>query len=268
METERIEISDWGDWFLKVLGILGAHRKDGITEKMLTTVLAGVEAPNQTDIIYLEDYPFKPDRKDQQDPVLNELEQKMLNSDVWVLAAPTYWGGLAGKMKDFFDCMRERLVRIDHLGGTHPDRFKDKHYLSITDCYTGAFENWVTGVTDQSFRTIDKVMSAAGVIKLHELVLTNTYGMSELPESKKQTCLEWGKRLNSVRKRDDSTVKRYIELFFMIAFMAFVTMGIQFGFHLVPRHGFWISYLSFVLIFYVLLGSILHFFTVVKHRRR
>ncbi|MFD1125056.1 flavodoxin family protein [Lentilactobacillus raoultii] len=253
---------------MKVLGILGAHRRDGITEKMLSTVLAGVKAPNQTELIYLEDYPFKPDREGQPNPVLDELEQKMLASDVWVLAAPTYWGGLAGKMKDFFDCMRERLVRIDHLGGTHPDRFKNKHYLSITDCYTGTFENWVTGVTDQSFRTIDKVMTAAGVIKLHELVLTNTFGMQELPESKKQTCLKWGQRLNSVKKRDDSTLKRYIELFFMIAFMALVTMGIQAGFHLLPRHSFWLSYGSFVVIFYVLLASILHFFTVVKHRRR
>lgn len=253
---------------MKILGILGAHRRDGITAKMLATVLAGVEAPNQTELIYLEDYPFKPDQIDQKDPVLDELEQKLLKSDVWVLAAPTYWGGLAGKMKDFFDCMRERLVRIDHLGGTHPDRFKDKHYLSITDCYTGTFENWVTGVTDQSFRAIDKVMSAAGVIKVHELVLTNTYGMTELPAAKKQLCLKWGKRLNIVKKRDDSTVKRYIELFFMIALMALLTMGIQFGFHLVPRGGFWLSYGSFVLIFYVLLASILHFFTVVKHRRR
>lgn len=253
---------------MKVLGILGSHRNNGVTAKMLAAVMAGIKEPNESEIIYLEDYPFKPDHGDKKDPVLDELEQKMLASDVWVLAAPSYWGGLAGKMKDFFDCMRQRLVRFDHTGATHPDRFKDKHYLSITDCYTGAFENWVTGVTDQSFRTIDKVMTAAGVIKVHELVLTNTWGLKELPETKKQTCLKWGRRLNSVKKRDDSTLKRYIELFFMIAFMALLTMGIQFGFKLVPSQGFWLRYISFVVIFYVLLACILHFFTVVKHRRR
>jgi multimeric flavodoxin WrbA len=257
-----------GDYLLKILGILGAHRNDGVTAKMLAAVMAGVQKPNEAETIYLEDYPFKPDRGDQKDPVLDELEQKMLESDVWVIAAPTYWGGLAGQMKDFFDCMRQRLVRFDHTGGTHPDRFKNKHYLSITDCYTGTFENWVTGVTDQSFRTIDKVMTAAGVIKLHELVLTNTWGLVELPENKKQTCLKWGQRLNSVKKRDDNTLKRYIELFFMIAFMALLTMGIQLGFKLVPAQAFWLRYVSFVLIFYVLLACILHFFTVVKHRRR
>lgn len=253
---------------MKILGILGSHRNDGATDMMLETVLSAVKAPNTTDMIYLEDYPFKPDQGDRKDPVLDKLEAKLLESDVWVIAAPTYWGGLAGKMKDFFDCMRQRLVRFDHDGGTHPDRFKNKHYLSITDCYTGTFENWVTGVTDQSFRTIDKVMSIAGVIKIHELVLTNTWGMKALPENKKQACLKWGARLNAEQKKDDSTLKRYIELFFMVAVMALLTMGIQVGLRLVSTADFWWRYASFVLIFYVLLGCILHFFTVVKHRRR
>ncbi len=253
---------------MKVLGILGSHSRDGVTAKMLTAVLDGVEKPNETELVYLEDYPFHPDHYQDKDPVLDQLEQKLLESDVWVIAAPTYWGGLAGKMKDFFDCMRQRLVRIDHIGEAHPARFKDKHYLSLTNCYTGTFENWVTGVTDQSFRTIDKVMTAAGLIKVHELVLTNTYGLKELPESKKQACLKWGQRLGHIKKRDDSTVKRYIELFCMIALMALVTMGIQFALGVVAAADFWMSYLSFVVIFYVLLASILHFFTVVKHRRR
>ncbi len=87
---------------MKILGILGSHRSDGATDMMLETVLSAVKAPNTTDMVYLEDYPFKPDQGNHKDPVLDELEQKMLDSDVWVIAAPTYWGGLAGKMKDFF----------------------------------------------------------------------------------------------------------------------------------------------------------------------
>ncbi len=253
---------------MKILGILGSHKKTGVTAKMLNEVLDSVKAPNKKEVIYLEDYPFKPDTDDKKDPVLDQLEQKMLDADVWVIAAPTYWGGLAGKLKDFFDCMRERMVRIDHIGETHPDKFRNKHYLSITDCYTGTFENWVTGVTDQSFRTIDKVMSAAGVIKIHELVLPNTYGMKDLPEAKKQLARRWGEKLNHEIKRDDSTLKRYIELFFMVAFMALLTMGIQFFMGIISGANFWPLYGSFVVIFYVLLGCILHFFTVVKHRRR
>lgn len=253
---------------MKILGILGAHRNDGATAMMLDAVLGGVKAPNETETIYLEDYNFKPDTRDQRDPALDELEAKMLASDIWVIAAPTYWGALSGEMKNFFDCMRQRLVRFDHEGGTHPDRFKDKHYLSLTNCYASPIENWVTGVTDQAFRTIDKVMSAAGVIKIHELVLTNTWGLEVLPEAKARECQKWGNRLNTKIKKDDSTMKRYIQLFFMVALMALLTMGIQVVFHLTPTTGFWLHYASFVFIFYVLLAAILHFFTVVKHRRR
>ncbi len=71
----------------------------------------------------------------------------------------------------------------------------------------------MTGVTDASFRTIDKIMSAAGLIKINELVLPGTLKMTTLPKSKQQLCTHWGQKLTTKTKRDDNTVKRYIELF-------------------------------------------------------
>ncbi|AQW21130.1 NADPH-dependent oxidoreductase [Lentilactobacillus curieae] len=253
---------------MKILGILGSHKENGVTRMALDTVLNQVKFPNTTDFIYLEDYNFGPDKGDAKDPVLDILESKMLEADVWVIAAPTYWGSLSGKLKDFFDCMRQRLVRIDHLGETHPDKFKDKHYISITDCYMSSIENFVTGVTDQSFRIIDKVMSSAGVIKLNEIVVTNSYGLTELPNNKQRQLRQAGIKLNSAIRKDDNTMKRYIELFFMIAVMALATMGIQSLTGLLANHSFWLMWISFVVIFYVLLACMLHFFTFVKHRRR
>ncbi len=252
---------------MKILGILGAHKQDGLTATMLNTVLNSVPAPHVTETIYLEDYAFHPDQGEHRDPVLDQLTDKLLESDVWVLAAPTYWGGLAGKLKDFLDCMRGRLVRFDHKGGTHPDRFKNKHYLSITSCYAGTVENFVSGITDNTFRTIDKIMSAAGLIKINELVLPGTLFMKQVPAAKLAACKRLGSKLITKPKRDDNTLKRYIELFCMVAVMAFLTMGIQFLFHLISASEFWLVYVSFVVIFFVLLASILHFFTVVKHRR-
>lgn len=253
---------------MKVLGILGSQRRDGVTAQLLQTVLAGVDPVHETETIFLGDYDFKPDTKEQPDPVLDELEQKLLESDVWVIAAPTYWRALSGKMKEFFDCLRQRLVRFDRHGETHPDRFKHKHYLSITDCYTGTFENWVTGVTDQSFKTIDQVMTAAGVIRVNEIVMTKTWGVTELPAAKKAECIKRGQQLSKPQTKDDSTVKRYLQLFVMVAVMALAAMGIQVGLGLLPRTGFWLSYGSFVVIFFALLASILHFATFMKHRRK
>lgn len=98
----------------------------------------------------------------------------------------TYIGALSGVMKNFFDCLRQRMGRFDHTGAIHPTKFKDKHYLSITSCYTSTVENVLTGATDDTFKTIDKAMSLAGLIKVHELVLTNSFGQTQLSQAKKK----------------------------------------------------------------------------------
>lgn len=253
---------------MRVLGILGAHKRDGITAKMLETVLAAVPAPHETELLFLEDYEIKPDTG-APNPQLDQIEAKLVASDVWILAAPTYIGSLSGVMKNFFDCLRQRMGRFDHTGAIHPTKFKDKHYLSITSCYTSMVENVLTGATDDTFKTIDKAMSLAGLIKVHELVLTNSFGQTQLSQAKKDECARWGKKIANKQKRDDNTVKRYIELFFMVAIMAIVTMGIQRLINPTLVGGrFWLSVGSFVVIFYVLLAFILHFMTAMKHMRK
>ncbi|MCD2255991.1 flavodoxin family protein [Agrilactobacillus fermenti] len=253
---------------MKVLGILGAHKRQGLTGQLLTEILKAVPETEETEFLYLEDYDIKP-HTNQPNPVLNELIQKLAESDVWVLAAPTYWGGLAGTMKNFLDCLRPKLVYQKKNGDTIPGPFKNKHYLSVTSCYKSTLENFITGVTDPTFKTIDTVMSAAGVIKVGELVLPNTFDMKTLPPAKIKLCHKWGQKIARKKRKDDSTVKRYIQLFFMIAVMALATMGIQvlLG-RVLPLTNFLANYVSFVLIFFILLASILHYVTFVKHRRR
>lgn len=212
---------------MKVLGILGAHKEHGVTRLMLDTVLKQVTAPNTSEIIYLEDYQIKPDIKEQPNPVMDQLIAKLTAADVWVIAAPTYWGGLSGVTKNFFDCLRQRLVRFDHQGGTHPDKFAHKHYISLTNCYAGKWENFLSGITDASFRTIDKVLTAGGLIKVGEAVQTSTWGLTELPAKKVRELSKLGQKINQATRKDDQTVKRYFELFFIVAVMAFITMLLQ-----------------------------------------
>ncbi|KRN43645.1 MULTISPECIES: hypothetical protein [Limosilactobacillus] len=64
-------------------------------------------------------------------------------------------------------------------------------------------------------------------------------------------------------------MKRYFELFAIVAIMTLITMGIQVGLsHLVPITGFWWTYFSFVIIFFALLATILHLLTVRLHARK
>lgn len=254
---------------MKVLGILASHQEHGLNAQMLDEVLKNVDEGVETETIYLENYQITPHKYHEKNSVLDELSEKLMSSDVWVFAAPTYWRELSGVLKNFFDCMRPKFVYFKENGDTIPGKFKDKHYLSITSCYVSPLENFVTGVTDESFKTIDRVMSAAGVIKTGEIVLPGTFGMKEIPEAKKRLAVKYGHKISHKKRKDDSTLKRYIQLFFMIAIMALITMGIQVPLqNIMPIDNFWINYISFTVIFFVLLACILHFVTFVKHRRR
>lgn len=254
---------------MKVLGILGSHKKEGLNAQFLAEVMNNVDNGVETETIYLEDWDITPRKWPEENPILDEIYAKMNEADVWVFCAPTYWRELSGVLKNFFDCMRPKLVHFKKNGDTIPGNFKNKHYLSMTSCYTPTIENFITGVTDESFKTIDRVMSAAGVIKVGELVLPNTFGMKEIPDSKKKLCKKYAHKISMKKRKDDSTMKRYIQLFFMIAVMSLVTMGIQLGLkEILNINNFWMNYVSFVIIFFIMLSLILHYVTFVKHRRR
>ena len=128
----------------------------------------------------------------------------------------------------------------------------------------------LTGMTDSAFRTMDKAMTTAGLIKLGEGVQTATYGLKQLTDKKQAELEKLGNKINQTQRKDDQTLKRYIELFFIVAAMALITMVIQAGILklLGQALSFWTNYISFVLIFFILLAITLHFFTVVKHRRK
>ncbi|WP_338207941.1 NAD(P)H-dependent oxidoreductase [Lactiplantibacillus paraxiangfangensis] len=254
---------------MRVIGILGTHNPDGVTSQMLKAVLKGAATSAETELVNLNDYTLVPDHDNLPNPELDQLSAKLQAADVWVLAAPTYLGGLSGVMKNFLDCFRSRIARYNAVGEAVPDQFKNKHYVTITDCYAGGVENYLTGVTDAAFKTMDKFLTMGGLIKLREIVITRTWGMKKLTPKKQAEGERVGQKAARKVERDDNTMKRYVELFFMIAVMALLTMGIEAGLgRLIPLTNFWTYYGAFVVIFYILLASILHFFTVVKHRRR
>ncbi|MFD0896900.1 flavodoxin family protein [Loigolactobacillus binensis] len=253
---------------MKVLGILGAHKRDGLTAQYLAATAKGLPTAVDYELLYLADYAIEPDTG-QPNPVLDQLEAKLQASDLWIIAAPTYWGALAGTMKNFFDCMRPRMVRMTKAADTLPGQFKNKHYLALTTCFQSSLENFFVGITDDTFKTIDRVLTGAGLIKVGEIVGTGTWQQHQPNPQKLALCTRWGAKLATKQKKDDNTVKRYIQLFGMIAVMALVTMGLQqLLFNVFANGQFWITYATFVIIFYVLLASLLHFFTFLRHRRR
>ncbi|MDN6635048.1 MAG: flavodoxin family protein [Lacticaseibacillus paracasei] len=252
---------------MKILGIYGGQDANGLSASLVKEVLAGVAAPATTEFVDLNQYQIHPDKPETTNPTLDKLEAKLKAADVWVLGTPTYFGTVAGQFKQLLDCMRHRMTRMTHKGDTLPGQFKDKHYVSVTSCFATGLDNTFTHQTDATLVAIDKAMTAAGVHKITELVLPHTWGMASLPLAKVNQAHQLGEKLGTFKKKDDETVKRYFLLFGMIAVMALATMGIQL---LLPgiATNFWWRYVSFVVIFFVLLACLLHYATFMRHKRR
>lgn len=92
---------------MRALAILASHKQTGISGQMLAATTAGLtrDPAWEVETIYLADYPGHPN------PVLRELEKKMLAADVWIISSPTYLGNMSGQLKNFFDCFLPRRPR-------------------------------------------------------------------------------------------------------------------------------------------------------------
>lgn len=118
----------------KVLLIASSSRKNGNTDLLAQQFAKGAEeSGNKVEMLYLRDYKFgyclgcwvcSNNGGDcvQKDDI-NHLYPKLLEADVIVFAAPTYFYSIDGRMKTFFD----RMVTI--YGRMHD---KDFYYITAS----------------------------------------------------------------------------------------------------------------------------------------
>ena len=121
---------------MRALAILASHKQTGLSGQMLAATTARLtrDPAWEVETIYLADYQIGPDYPGHPNPVLRELEKKMLAADVWIISSPTYLGNMSGQLKNFFDCFRRRFYREDHTGRLFPGKFAGKRYVSLTSC--------------------------------------------------------------------------------------------------------------------------------------
>lgn len=252
---------------MQVLGIYGGQDANGLTATVVQTILGAVQAPATSTFIDLNDYDLHPETPDRPNPDLEKLAAQLQAADIWVFGAPTYYTTIPGQLKQFFDVMRHRWIRMTKAGDSLPNGvFANKHYVSVTSCFAPTWDNVFTGQTDLTLRAIDGAMTLAGVHKITELVCPNTWRQRTPTERKLARARQIGAELSHYQRKDDETLKRYVLLFFMIAVMALATMGIQQLFSALTA-SFWLRYVSFVVIFFVLLAIILHVMTFMRHKR-
>lgn len=255
---------------MKCLAILDGHSDDGITAGYMQEVLNNLPEDAEYEVLYIPDYDIHHDTEDKRCEALDLIEEKMQAADNILVVCPTYWSSVPGKMKYFLDCMRFRIVNVTHKLENIPDKYKDKHYVIMTSCFVSAKENMFSGVTDETFKIIDRVFQAAGMIKVAEFVAPNTFEQRKLTDAKKEECKKIAQKISQSIEKDNNLMKRYIALFFMVAISSLVTMGLQqLTFHVFDSFVNFVKfYSSFVLIFYLLLSVVLHYAAILKHKRK
>ncbi|MET1249413.1 flavodoxin family protein [Sporolactobacillus sp. STCC-11] len=256
---------------INVIGILGTMNPDGLTSQMLAAVLEGAKEQGCTvQNIYLDADTLNQMESGGDHERRQKLNTVLRGADCFVLASPTYWGNISGSMKQFLDNLRPELIHYSSKGDLLPGSYQGKGYVLITSCMAKKWINRLSGITDQTFKAMDLPLSAAGMHRLSEAVCTDTYGVHSLPPAKYEACKKIGAQIPKQMQRGGFTLKRYIQLFFMLAVTILVVMGIQQGLsalHMIQLHHFWINYLSFVVLSYLFLSLMLRYFAVLKHRR-
>jgi Multimeric flavodoxin WrbA len=256
---------------INVIGLLGAMNPDGLTAQMLAAVLEGAKRQGCTvQNIYLDTGMLNRIKPGGDHEKRKKLVTLLRGADCLVLASPTYWGNISGSMKQFLDNLRPELVLYSSKGELLPGNYQGKGYVLITSCMAKKWANRLSGITDQTFKAMDLPLGAAGMHRLSEAVCTGTYGVHTLPSAKYEACKKIGTLIPKQMQRGGFTLKRYIQLFFMLSVTILVVMGIQQGLgalHIIQLHRFWINYLSFVVLSYLILSLMLRYFAVLKHRR-
>ncbi len=121
---------------LRVFGAVGSPRRGGNTETLVDEVLAGAkEAGASIEKVILNELNIKPCQACNscyktglcvQDDDMAELEEKMQQSQIWVLSTPIYWWGPTSQFKSFLDrwyglrkvkYKGKRVILVIALGG-------------------------------------------------------------------------------------------------------------------------------------------------------
>jgi len=123
---------------IQVLGIIGSPRLGGNTEILINEILSGAECAGALiEKIILSKLNINPcqacnncERTGQciYNDDMNEILEKMINSDLWVLGTPIYWWGPTAQFKAFLDrwyCPQHQNFKGKHVilaipfGGGH-----------------------------------------------------------------------------------------------------------------------------------------------------
>lgn len=112
----------------------------------------------------------------------DEIGAKMKDSDVLVIAAPTYWANMPGTLKVLFDRNAFRFMGETKSGIPLP-LMKGKRGVIITACSTPFPFNVLAGQSTGLVKSVREIFGAGGIRYIGAAVCAGTKNRTNLPAS-------------------------------------------------------------------------------------
>ncbi len=192
---------------MKTLAIVATRRKNGMISKITSKVIEGAQySGHETEIINLSDFKIeyclgcwgcvKKGRCVINDD-FNSIFEKVRDSNVLILASPTYWSNVSGLMKSFFD--RQCGLAMSHsegkvffgkrlpIGFGPKKEMQGKKVIFITACTTPFPFNLLMDESKNAIRAMHHYSRKIKAEVISKIVFTDSRFMNK--KNKQEKCL-------------------------------------------------------------------------------
>lgn len=101
-------------------------------------------------------------------------------SQIVIIAAPTYWANVPAPVKNLFD--RLLGTAMEETATFPKPRLSGKRYMLLTACNTPAPFSWIFGQSRGALRNMDEFFKTAGMKSMGKVVCANTGKTKSIPK--------------------------------------------------------------------------------------
>lgn len=177
----------------KLLAISGSPRKEGNADKMLSlAVSSAAKAGWQTDVIRLYDQNITWCRGCMackqsticiiQDDIAR-IRELLLNCDMVILSAPTYFANVPAIVKNLFDRLVGAVMDDNNRSIPKPRLSKKQKYLLMITCNTPFPFSYLGGQSKGTLKAMNEFFHISGMSKMGTVVFSGTRNKSEIPKA-------------------------------------------------------------------------------------
>lgn len=111
---------------------------------------------------------------------IQEIISLLHESQIVILAGPTYWANVPAPIKNLFD--RLLGTAMEETATFPRPRLSGKKYMLLTACNTPAPFSWIFGQSRGALRNMDEFFKTAGMKSIGKVVCANTGKTKNIPE--------------------------------------------------------------------------------------